>query len=202
VIKAIIFDLGKTLVPFDFQRAYASIEKLCAYRASEIPQRLATSDLVLRFEQGLTEPRDFVRQLCHILQAQIDYEEFCRIWSSIFLPGTLVPESMIDGLRRRYKVLLLSNTNAIHFPMVRDAYPIVSHFDGYILSYEVKYVKPSPEIFQIAAERAGCAPEECLFIDDIAAYVDAAKRTGMDAVQFVSREQLEKEFQARGIRWN
>lgn len=202
MIKAVIFDLGKTVIPFDFQRAYAAIERVCAYKAADIPQRIGATDLVMRFEQGLVEPHDFVQQLSEILQADIGYDEFCRIWSSIFLPDTLIPESMIEALRKRYRVLLLSNTNAIHFPMVRDAYPILRHFDDYILSYEVKAMKPSPEIYQAAVEKAGCRPEECFFTDDIAAYVDAAKQQGLDGVQFVSREQLETELKARGVRWD
>jgi putative hydrolase of the HAD superfamily len=202
VIKAIIFDIGKTVIPFDFQRAYTAIEQLCAYRAADIPKRLGTTDLVRRFEQGLVEPHEFVQGLCELLNAKIEYEDFCRIWSSIFLPETLVPESMIEGLRRRYKLMLLSNTNAIHYPMIRDAYPILGLFDDHVLSFQVKHLKPAPEIFHVAAERAGCGSQQCLFIDDMAANVEAARQTGMDAVQFVSREQLEKDFQARGIRWN
>jgi putative hydrolase of the HAD superfamily len=202
VIKAIIFDLGKTVIPFDFQRAYAAIEGVCAYKAADIPQRIGTTDLVMRFEQGLVEPHEFVRQLSGILDADIGYEDFCRIWSSIFLPETLIPESMIEALRKRYRVLLLSNTNAIHFPMVRDAYPILRHFDDFILSYEVKAMKPSPAIYRAAVEKAGCLAEECFFTDDIAAYVEAAKQQGLDGVQFVSREQLENELKARGVRWD
>ena len=201
MIKAVIFDLGKTVIPFDFQRAYASIERVCAYKAADIPQRLGTTDLVTRFEEGLVEPRDFVQQLSAILEADVSYDEFCRIWSSIFLPETLLPESLIESLRKRHRVLLLSNTNAIHFPMVRDAYPILRHFDDYILSYEVKAMKPSPAIYQAAVEKAGCRPEECFFTDDIAAYVEGARQQGLDAVQFVSREQLEAELKARGVLW-
>jgi putative hydrolase of the HAD superfamily len=201
VIKAIIFDLGKTVIPFDFQRAYMAIQEFCAYRAADIPKRLSTSDLVLRFEQGLVEPHDFVRQLSELLEARIGYDQFCRIWSSIFLPETLVPDSLIEALRERYRVLLLSNTNAIHFPMVRDAYPILRHFDDYVLSYEVRALKPSPLIYRAAIERAGCRPEECFFTDDIAAYVEAACEQGMHAAQFVSREQLEDDLRACGVEW-
>lgn len=201
MIKAIIFDLGKTVIPFDFQRAYTAIEQFCSYRAAEIPQRLATGDLVMRFEEGLIEPRDFVRQLSETLDAKIEYDEFCRIWSSIFLPDPLIPESMIEGLRRRYRTLVLSNTNAIHFPMVREAYPILRHFDDYVLSYEVKAMKPAPAIYHAAVEKAGCRPEECFFTDDISANVDAAKEQGLDGAQFISHEQLARDLRARGVEW-
>jgi len=201
VIKTVIFDLGKVIVPFDFSRGYAAMAPLCSCPAEEIPRRIGTTDLVQRFETGQVAPEDFVRQLSGLLGFQVTYAEFCEAWSSIFLPETLVPESMVAGLRGRYRVLLLSNTNAIHFAMIRDNYPIIRHFDGCILSYEVGAMKPSPKIYHEAIARARCRPEEIFFTDDIPVYVEAARREGIDAVPFESLGQLERELRARGIEW-
>jgi FMN phosphatase YigB (HAD superfamily) len=49
-------------------------------------------------------------------------------------------------------------------------------------------------------ERAGCRPEECFYTDDIAAYVEGARKMGIDGVVFQSLTQLEGELRARGIR--
>jgi len=201
VIKTVIFDLGRVLIPFDFSRGYRAMEQYCAYPAAEIPKRIAATDLVHRFETGLVEPHDFVAELTRELNLQIDYHRFCEIWSSIFLPETLVPESLVAGIGARYRMLVLSNTNAIHFDMVRQSYPIIRHFHDLVLSYEVKAMKPSPAIYREAIARAQCRPEECFFTDDIAAYVEGARREGIDAVQFQSCAQLERELTARGIRW-
>ena len=57
-------------------------------------------------------------------------------------------------------------------------------------------------IYREAIARAQCLPQECFFTDDIPEYVAGAKLAGIDAVQFSNREQLEKELQARGIRWD
>jgi putative hydrolase of the HAD superfamily len=201
LIKTVIFDLGKVIIPFDFKRGYHAMEAHCAYPAAELPARIGSTDLVQRFETGLVEPERFVEQLCRILDMRISYGEFCRIWSSIFLPDPLLPESLLAGLRRNYRLLLLSNTNAIHFGMIRETYPMLQHFHDFVLSYEVKAMKPSQAIYQAAIARAECRPEECFFTDDVPAYVEAARREGMDAVQFQSREQIEHELRARGIEW-
>jgi putative hydrolase of the HAD superfamily len=71
-----------------------------------------------------------------------------------------------------------------------------------VLSYQVGALKPGPEIFQVAIQRAGCRPEECFYTDDTAAHVEAARALGIDAAQFVDRRQLERELTARGIRWD
>jgi glucose-1-phosphatase len=199
--RAILFDLGKVLIHFDFKRGYRELEGLCPYPAAEIPKRLSTTGLVERFETGLVEPRDFVAQLCEVLSLNVDYQRFCGIWSCIFT-DTLVPETMLAGLAARYRLVLLSNTNAIHFEMIREKYGhILRHFHALVLSYEVKAMKPDAAIFQRAVEAAGCRPEECFYTDDIRAYVDAACALGIDAVQFESAEQIERELAARGIEW-
>src|SRR5688572_16954334 len=112
MVKTVIFDLGRVIIPFDFQRGYAAMEPLCSYPAAEIPKRIGTTDLVQRFESGQIEPRDFVAQLSRLLGLDITYERFCDIWSCIFLKETLIPDSFVQALRKRYRMLLLSNTNA------------------------------------------------------------------------------------------
>lgn len=200
--KAILFDLGRVLIHFDFMRGYRALEGLCPYAAEEIPRRLAGTGLVERFETGLVEPRAFVGEMCRLLDLRVDYDQFRAIWSSIFT-DILVPESLLIGLKRRYRLVLVSNTNALHFEMLREAYgDLLRHFDDLVLSYEVKAMKPQPEIYQVALARARCSPAECFYTDDIAAYVDAARGMGIDSVLFESRPQLEGELRRRGIAWD
>jgi glucose-1-phosphatase len=201
MIKTIIFDLGRVLVPFDFKRGYDRLAKLCAYPAEQIPERLRSRDLVVRFESGQIEPRAFVREMSELLELNANYDEFCEIWSCVFLPETLIPEEMVQRLRQRYRLVLLSNTNAIHFEMLHRTYPILHHFDAYVLSHQVGAMKPSPKIYQEAVRQSQCKPEECFFTDDIADYVAGAKAQGIDAVQFQSSDQIARELRARGVDW-
>jgi len=196
--KAIILDLGRVLVNFDFARGYQALQPFCPYSAAEIPKRLATTRLVEDFETGLVEPHDFVAQMGALLGFSLDYRQFCAIWGSIFAE-TLVPESLLESLAARYRLVMLSNTNAIHFQMIREAYPLVRHFHELVLSYEVKAMKPRREIFERAIERAGCQPEECFYTDDIEAYVAVARQLGIDAEQFRGLPQLRADLRSRGI---
>lgn len=201
MFKAVIFDLGKVIVPFDIKRGYAALQAHCGFPAEELPGRIAATGIVHRFEKGQISPGDFVSQFSDALGLNIEYERFCELWSSIFLPDPLVPEELLEGLRRKYRLLLLSNTNAIHFAMVRENYPILRHFEDFVLSYEVGAMKPDPRIYEVAIERAGCRPQECFFTDDMEPFVEAARRAGIDAVQFQSARQIQGELEARGIEW-
>jgi putative hydrolase of the HAD superfamily len=196
----LIFDLGGVIVPCDFGRGYAAIERLCPYAAKDIPRRIGATDLVHRFETGQLEPHPFFEELSSLLGLNISYGEFCDVWTSIFLPESLLPESLFRELKARgYRVIALSNTNAIHYPIVRERYPALKHFDDAALSYEVGALKPSPQIYAAAIDKACCAPEECFFTDDVRAYVEGGRRAGMDAVQFESAEKLVRDLRSRGV---
>jgi len=201
MIKTIIFDLGKVIIPFHFKRGYDRMAPLCAYQPAQIPERLRSCDLVTRFEEGKMEPEAFVRELSAILELRTTYDEFCGMWSSIFLPDTLIQEDLLVALKPRYRLLLLSNTNAIHFEMVQKTFPLLRHFDHHVVSYRVGALKPSPVIYAEAIKQAKCEPSECFFTDDIPDYVNGARAAGIDAVQFQNQEQIERELRARGVSW-
>jgi putative hydrolase of the HAD superfamily len=199
MIKTVIFDLGGVIVPFDFRRGYAKMEPLCSYPAAEIPERIRKTDLVTRFESGQIEPREFVAELGSLLDLKIGYEDFCSLWTGIFLPHTLIPDAFVEDLKSRYRLLLLSNTNAIHFEMIREKYPILRHFDRYVLSYRVGAMKPLPAIYEAALAEAQCRPEECIFTDDLLPYVEGARKAGLNAVQFLGYEQLRRDMREHGV---
>lgn len=183
-------------------RGYLRMQALSGLEPNEIRARLSRDELVRRFESGLIGNHAFVDEVASRLGVQLDYDGFCEIWGSIFLPETLIPESVVEGIRRNHRTVLLSNTNGIHFSMLDAKYPILQHFDARILSHEVKAMKPEPAIYQAAIDAAGCQPEECFFTDDIPAYVEGAKAMGIDAVQFENGEQILEELAVRGVRWD
>jgi len=198
--RAILLDLGRVLIDFDFSTGFRALEQFCPYREAEIRRRIAATDLAARFESGLMEPREFSGELSALLDLNVDYERFCDIWNSIF-SNLLLPEAMIEGLARRYRLVMVSNTNQIHFEMVWQRYPVLRHFHAKALSYEVRAMKPRPEIFLEALRLAGCPAGECFYTDDIPAYTEAARKLGIDAVTFQSAAQLEAEMRGRGIAW-
>jgi FMN phosphatase YigB (HAD superfamily) len=198
VIKTILFDLGNVVIPFDVKRAYTRMAELCGCKAEEVAARIRSTGLVGPFEKGEIEAEPFVRELSASLKLEITHQAFCDWWNGVFLSETLVSEELLEDLSSRYRLLALSNTNPIHFARLKEAYPLLQHFDGYVLSYQVGAAKPEAKIYQEAIARAQCDAEECFFTDDMAVNVEAAMAHGMDAVQFLSAEQLERELRARG----
>ena len=93
----------------------------------------------------------------------------------------------------------LSNWSAETFPRIRHQYAFLDWFDQIVLSGEEKICKPDTRIFQRFLERTNRQAENCLFIDDSSANIQAAANLGFDTVLFTSPEQLKEEINQRGL---
>jgi len=94
-----------------------------------------------------------------------------------------------DGL----KIAVLSNMPIEISTYMREHAPWFGDFDYVCFSAEVHLAKPEPAIFHACLKVVGSKPEECLFIDDRAENVEAARVLGMQAVQFNSVEELARD---------
>lgn len=92
--------------------------------------------------------------------------------------------AQIPDIRSRFKTGLLSNVESEAWVQDRFGEPLSNYFDAVTVSGEVGVIKPEPEIYLIAAERLGVAPEECFFIDDIERNIDGARAVGMQGIVY------------------
>jgi putative hydrolase of the HAD superfamily len=199
VIRTILFDLGNVIVPFDIHRGYKALSANCGRSEQEVAVRIRDSGLYSVYETGKLSTPEFMDRFGSLLGLRANYEEFREIWNSIFFPETSTSEELILELKKNYRLVLLSNTNELHYGWIREKYRHLDHFDDYVLSYEVKAMKPDERIFAAAVAKAQCAPEECFFTDDIADYVAAARRFGIDAEQYVGEATLKEHLRRRGM---
>lgn len=86
-----------------------------------------------------------------------------------------------DELKVHYKIGMLSNANANWLDELFEPWQ-VKLFDEVALSYQVGAVKPEAAIYQLITGRLGALPEECLFVDDVEGYCEAAARLGMRTI--------------------
>jgi putative hydrolase of the HAD superfamily len=199
MLKTLIFDLGKVIVPFDFQRGYQAMAERTGLAPEEVRTRIAATNTVAPYESGLMETPEFVGVVNSALGQEFAVDEFQLLWSTIFLPDTLLPESLFESLKHRYRLVLLSNTNDLHFRFIRERYPLLRHMDEFVLSYRAKAAKPDPRIYQAAIAAARCRPEECFFTDDIPDYVAGARAAGIQAVQFQGYDSLLESLREHGV---
>ena len=98
-----------------------------------------------------------------------------------------------------YHVYYLSNFSYKAYVECADALDFLSHMDGGILSYREQIIKPDPRIYRLLLERYGLKAKECVFLDDTAANVEAARAEGLAGILFKTKEQAEEELALLGV---
>lgn len=199
MIKVICLDLGKVIVDYDPTIPLNALGTRSALSLPEIMQVLTDREPLLLFDRGRYSRSDFYRTMCARLKLDVSTEEFERLWTSLFLPEPLLPESFLLSLKRRYRLLMLSNVNEVHFEFIWKNYPLVRHIEDRLLSYELGCLKPEPAIYRIAIDRAGVRPQEIFFADDRPENVEAARQAGIVATCFQSEQQLKLALVQAGV---
>src|SRR5262249_5834606 len=143
-----------------------------------------------------TEFHTYLRDTAYL---DLDLPGFCQTWSSVFLPGLLVSEDLLLALKRKYPLILVSNTNEVHIDFVRSNYRLLYYFDHQVLSSEVGSLKPDRKIFEYAIAVSGHEPEALFFTDDREENILAARQLGMHAHQFKTESQLVDALQHAGV---
>jgi glucose-1-phosphatase len=190
MIKAIIFDLGKVIVSFDFERGFQTISQFCDYSVDEIREKIMTSEEIRLYETGKIGSGEFFEKVRQMLDLTATYEQFFDAWNSIFHDDLILSEDFIAELAGKYTLVMLSDTSESHIGFLRQKFQFFKYFRGFVFSYEVGKLKPSAEMFEVAVKKANCAANECLFVDDKLANVEGATDCGLEAIQFLSAEQF------------
>ena len=95
----------------------------------------------------------------------------------------------IQELKRMgLNVYYLSNYSAFSVEANPDVLDFIPYMDGGVFSFEVKAVKPEPEIYRCLCDKYGLKPEDCLFTDDVPANVNGAQACGFQGIVFEGYE--------------
>ena len=95
--------------------------------------------------------------------------------------------ALLADLKGKYKLAMVSNVSGRR--SLDDRFlpgELDELFDVVVASGDLGFEKPSPQIYTQTAEKLQVVPEECLFIDDILAFCDAAEAVGMQSFHFTT----------------
>jgi putative hydrolase of the HAD superfamily len=202
--KFIYFDLGNVLLWFDHRRAARQMAAVSGIQEDRAWESVFVADLEHQFEAGQISGRQFYDRFCETTNSQPDYQALLHAASDIFELNPHIVPVVMHLSRARYRLGILSNTNASHWQLVIDGrFTLINRFFPVTaLSYRLRVMKPAPEIYAAAAAMAAVAPEEIFYTDDRPDNVAGAIAAGYDAVLFQDVRQLARELRRRGVQWN
>ena len=198
-VRAIIFDIGRVLIRVDVSRAMAGLAEGLSLSPQEVWSAIEKDPRMMDWQEGRISPRDWYLHLAKRLGVSMTFEQFSEVWNRALDPNPIQSDAFLEKLSKKYRMALLSNTDPIHMSNEEARFPFFRFFPVRIYSFKVGASKPSPIIYREALKGLKVRAEEAVFIDDIAAYVEAARKLGMSGVVFQSPEQLSGGLRELGI---
>jgi putative hydrolase of the HAD superfamily len=203
-IKCIIIDLGDVLIELDFSRFFNDVITPSPLNKPQAPIMLEFFRQSDTYHQGKITDEEFYKQACEILEVcSLDQKQFYSSFNSIINDLNLDMVELIRNIKSSNKLTLIcmSNINSSHWKYLKkQKWDIWELFDEFILSHEIHLTKPDPKMFEIALKKAGCKPEEALFIDDGFNNVRSAQEIGINAIRFVGLDNLVEELKKYSIK--
>jgi putative hydrolase of the HAD superfamily len=200
--RAIIFDIGRVLIRVDVGRALSGLSQGITLSPDEIWSALQKDPLWLDWQEGRIPPRDWHAHVTKKLGGTLTFEQFTAVWNSSLDPHPMQDSSFLEKLGRQYRLALLSNTDPLHVAHMESTYDFFKFFPVRIYSCSLGVSKPNPLIYKEALRACKVSAEEAIYIDDVAAYAEAAQRLGMSGIVFRSPEQLHAELLQLGVAVN
>ncbi|NAS13367.1 HAD family hydrolase [Poritiphilus flavus] len=181
MIRNIIFDFGDVFINLDKVVVFREMQKLNVLHL--LPQ---LDELNKAFEVGAISPESFLDQLQDYLP-QLTKDQIAAVWNGMLLDLPEYRLEFLEDLAReaKYRLFLLSNTNALHIPHFRKQMGELrfnrfrNSFEQFYLSHEIKLRKPSAEIYEFVLNENGLPASETLFIDDTEENTNAARKLGI-----------------------
>jgi glucose-1-phosphatase len=190
-IRNIIFDFGGVICNLDIPRTEAKFREF----GESNPLNAASGDipekqfkiLVEKLETDVLSPkqfRDIVKS--HYTVPPTD-DAITDAWNALLLP---IPESrihLLEKVRRRFRIFLLSNSNRIHHEKYladfrqQSGYRAFDElFEKVYFSFDMGMKKPDSEIYEFVLSQNNLNPFETLFIDDTIENVKGAECLGIN----------------------
>ena len=198
-MKTIIFDLGNVVAFFDHRRALERLRPFSPLTPDEMYASVYAGELEDRIERGHLTPTMFLRDVHKLWRLRCDVDFLAHAVGDIFWANPEVCE-LVPRLSRRYRILLGSNTNAVHARRFLTQFAgVLRHFSHLVLSHEIGARKPDTEFYHACQRSARAKPSECVFIDDLSANIDGARGFGFHGIVYRPNVGLIEQLHALGV---
>lgn len=188
-INHLIFDLGGVIIDLDESSTTKAFSTLFQRSEEEI-KSFAKAEFFKDYEIGKIDDPTFRAKIREEFEYTGPEEQIDAAWNAMLGRIDKDKIELLDRLSSDYDLYVMSNTNDIHirffnrvFEYMSGGRTVNSFFKEVYLSQEIGERKPEPGAWQIILNDHQLSPENCLFIDDKLANVEAAARLGIQVFQ-------------------
>ncbi|MEZ5388187.1 MAG: HAD family phosphatase [Prosthecobacter sp.] len=190
---ALLSDVGKVLIDFDFGIASRRLEENCGRPAAMVMSLF--DDIKGPYEVGEIDDDEFLRLGMERTGFRGTPEELAAIWCEIFTPNQPMWDSLA-ALAGKLPMFLLSNTNELHKDFFLREFEVFRHFQDGVYSHQAGCAKPGEQIFRQTIETLDLDPSRTFYIDDLEPNIETAARLGFQTFHysFAKHPQFEAEL--------
>jgi epoxide hydrolase-like predicted phosphatase len=182
VPRAVVFDLGKVLVDFDYSIAARRIAARGNMTIGEIAQYINQSPLFAQYESGHVTTEQFYQEIRRVTGFRGDLAEFSDCFADIFVAIEPMVQLQAALRQKGLAVYVFSNTNELAAEHIRRTFPFYANFDGYILSYQHGAMKPDAKLYEVVEHKSGRRSADLLYLDDRPENVVAGAARGWQVI--------------------
>lgn len=184
MIKNIILDVGKVLVEWDTEYAFQKLG-FDENTSKRVAQATVASSDWDELDRSLKTDKELLEKF--VANAPEYQKEIHMVWENIALPiwqYDYARKWICDMKQCGYSVYILSNYSRWTYENTQEALSFLEDVDGAVFSFQVKQIKPEPEIYQTLLKKYDLKAEESVFLDDRQENIEAAKAQGIAGIQF------------------
>ncbi len=200
MIRNIVFDMGGVLIHFIpghfIDRLHVSEED-----RTLLFRQVFRSVEWANMDWGIMTDEEAAESICGRVPRRLRdaVHELVLRWDRLMEPMEGMEELIEELKAGGYGIYLLSNASCRH-PSYWPSISASRFFDGVLVSYSVKTVKPQPEIYRMLCGKFALKAEECFFVDDLPANIAGACRCGMSGMVFHEDiRELRQALRAAGV---
>ncbi len=189
-IKNIIFDLGNVLLDIDIPATERALGNLFGENYQKAFERCHSNNIFNLYETGKIGEKTFFQQIRIAAEKNVTDAQIRDAWNAMLLTVNPQRFEMLNRLKEKYNLYLLSNTNTTHIrwfrALLKEKYNIADFDTRFFVkpyySHKIRLRKPNVEIYDYVIKDAKINPAETLFIDDNADNIAAAKGAGWQTI--------------------
>ncbi|MBS3117151.1 HAD family hydrolase [Candidatus Woesearchaeota archaeon] len=186
MVKAIIFDFWGTLVETGTWSPLKQVKNILLIEAP-------FSEYVVRMEKVFMTKefptlKDGFKQVCRefrIESSEDQIERLIGVWNTSWMLAKPYPdvEEVLQQLKQKYLLFLVSNTDCFSVPKVMDRFKLAPYFTRMFFSYQLSLLKTDVKFMKFFLQQTELRPEDCIFVgDSIESDMSAAEKMAIRGI--------------------
>jgi HAD superfamily hydrolase (TIGR01509 family) len=184
-IKNIIFDLGGVILNIDTRKTAMALEQLGVSNLQGHMSQPALVSFFNEYEAGKIDDNAFVAKLQSLAAEGTTEQNIVDAWNALLLDFPAERIELLRSLRKKYRLFLLSNTNAIHYNKFQQQIYLQTgnyledFFEQTYYSHTMRLRKPDVACYQFVIQESKLNPAETIFLDDSEINLAGAREAGL-----------------------